>query len=193
MHIKHAHKDIVAVKGIKNVKQTPVLGSNDSCPSVTPTTSTTPVDITSKADTNPNIPKSASTSTSLDAEVSGYHKRCPKPMCKHNWPKLTPTPPPHLDETKLPQKTPKLEFVMVTHGLKKVKKIRWFRCKICSVVTESQAMANSHYRSNHPPIKCPDCDFVFNNPNSLRHHKYTHITMKYPCRTCGKVLKFKIP
>ena len=59
-------------------------------------------------------------------------------------------------------------------------------------MSDSQASANNHYMSTHPPIKCSDCSKVFNNPNSLRRHTYSHtVSTKYPCHTCGKVFPFE--
>ena len=191
MHIEHPHRDIVTVKGINDTAQKHVLGKNTV---VLPTSSSATKlleDIALKADAEAKTtPKSIMASASIDDETSDYHKCRPKAPRKHNLPKPLPTPSPPSQETEPPRKSPKSEFVTVTHSLIKVKKIRRFRCKICSVITESQAMANSHYRSIHPPIKCPDCDLMFNNPNSLRRHKYTHIMMKFPCRSCGKTFEF---
>ena len=48
-----------------------------------------------------------------------------------------------------------------------------------------------HYRSTHPPVSCPECSMVFNNPNSLRRHKYKHLPVNFPCCSCGKSFPFE--
>ena len=77
------------------------------------------------------------------------------------------------------------------HGLRKPRKTRHFKCNICSVVTDSQALANKHYRMNHPPLKCPNCVQLFNNPCSLQRHKYSHLELKFPCRSCNRSFPFE--
>ena len=136
--------------------------------------------------------RTSSPSRSKPNSSFSHHKRRPKHRGTHYRPKPKPEPSSSDETVTEPRKkSPKSEFITVTHGIRKTKKIRRFRCKLCSVVTESQAAANKHYRTNHPPIKCPDCDTIFNNPNSLRRHKYTHLEMNYLCRTCGKRFPFE--
>ena len=195
-HITYAHSNIVSMKGITNPN---VMGGN----SVSGISSATMIGINGNhINSEMGINKTTTPSTSVntgDAKPPSdkdnsysHHKRRPK----HKGKPYRPKPKPELtssDETVIEPKkrTSKSVFITVTHGIRKTKKIRRFRCKLCSVITESQAAANKHYKSNHPPIKCPDCDAVFNNPNSLRRHKYTHLEMNYPYRTCGKHYPFK--
>ena len=89
------------------------------------------------------------------------------------------------------KKLPKSQFVTVTHGLRKTVKKRCFKCSIYSDIASSQAMANNHYKSAYPPVKCPSCSMLFNSPNALRRHKYKHLPMNFPCRSCGKTFPFE--
>ena len=66
-----------------------------------------------------------------------------------------------------------------------------FKCNICSTVTDSQALPNKHYCKNHPPLKCSDCEQIFNNPCSLCRHKYSHLELKFLCRSCGHHFLFE--
>ena len=199
-HITHAHLNIVSMKGISKpvvmggntvpcVSSSKVIGRN-----VNGSSSVMGTNENSVMGTNKNrIPRTSDSTSdakpSTDKEKSyGHHKRRPKHKGKHYCPKPASTDEMVIEPKKKPSKS---EFVTVTHGIKKTKKIRRFRCKLCSVITESQAAANKHYRLNHPPIKCTDCDAVFNNPNSLRRHKYTHLEMNYLCRSCGKRYPFE--
>ena len=59
------------------------------------------------------------------------------------------------------------------------------------MVTDSQALANKHYHKNHPPLKCPNCEQLFNNPCSLQRHKYSHLELKFPCRSCSRSFPFE--
>ena len=103
----------------------------------------------------------------------GHHKRRPKPKGKHHRP--TPKPPAdHEQSASVHSKSRKSAFVTVTHGIRKIKKIRHYKCNIWDVVSDSQAAANAHYRAKHPPLKCPNCTQTFNNPCSLRRHEYNH-------------------
>ena len=191
-HITHAHSNIVSMKGISKPN---VMGGNTvPCVSSATVIGINVNRLTSEMGTNETTTPSTSVNTGnakppSDKENSyGQHKRRPKHKGKHYRPKLASP-----DETVIEpkKKSSKSEFITVTHGIRKTKKIRRFRCKLCSVITESQAAANNHYRLNHPPIKCTDCDAVFNNPNSLRRHKYTHLEMNYLCHTCGKRYPFE--
>ena len=125
-----------------------------------------------------------------DQRNSGHHKRRPKPKGKHH----RPTPKPPTDHEQLPSahsKSRKSAFVTVTHGIRKIKKIRHYKCNICEVVSDSQAAANTHYRAKHPPLKCPNCTQTFNNPCSLRQHKYNHKELRFPCHSCSKSFAFE--
>ena len=121
---------------------------------------------------------------------SGHHKCHPKPKGKHHRP--TPIPSSLGDQsTTAHSKPPKSQFITVTHGIRKQKWIRHYKCKICEVVSDSQAAANPHYRATHPALNCPYCTQTFNNPRSLRRHRYNHKELWFPCRSCSKSFAFK--
>ena len=146
---------------------------------------------------SPAVPKKRSkpitnmTMTPNLADSHFHHKRRPKNHGKHFRPR------PLDDQNKdssqsSPNKKTKSEFVTVTHGIRRIKKVRKFKCKICHIAHESQAKANSHYRESHPLLNCNTCNKTFNNPNSLRRHSYQHASKKtYPCRNCNKVFPFE--
>ena len=128
----------------------------------------------------------------LVLNVKSHHKRRPKSRGKHYRPQPAPPPQDIQEPPAKPKKSTKLEFVTVTHGIRKVKKKCKYKCNICSVMSDTQASANNHYRSTHPPIKCSGCTKVYNNPNSLRRHTYLHtVSIKYTCHTCGKIFPFE--
>ena len=148
---------------------------------------------------SPLRPRRAESATSVSSSIArsnmrstGDHKHRPKLKGKHLRPHVKG---PNTEDSSLVRKlTPKKinsEFVMVTHGLRKPKKTRHFKCPVCNMVTDSQALVSKHYRKNHPPVKCTICDQMFNNPCSLRRHRYTHKDLKYPCRSCNKSFPFK--
>ena len=182
---------------MKGINSGYVMGNNDTSQTSQdsidtnadqpPSQSTQPTEMSDQS-----TDKMQSTSTSKPLlvvdKMSVYHnKRHPKSKGKH----LRPTLPIAEESAPIQQKAPKSEFVTVMHSLKITKKVRKFHCTICNLVTDSQAKANKHYRSNHPPVKCHSCCLTFNNPNSLRRHSYTHLPMKYPCRSCDRVFPFK--
>ena len=118
--------------------------------------------------------------TSMSQSIE-KHKCRPKPRGKHKHPRLpSPIPTLETDDRSSSKLTSKSEFVTVTQRLRKPKKTRHFKCNICSMVTDSQALVNKHYCNNHPNLKCPDCEQLFNNPCSLPRHKYSHLELKFP-------------
>ena len=129
-----------------------------------------------------------STLVKAEAKNQSHHKRRPKPKGKHYRP--IPKPPANQPISAQP-KSRKSAFVTVTHGIRKIKETCHHKCKICDVVSDSQAAANAHYRAKHPPLKCPDCTQTFNNPCLLRCHKYNHRDLWFPCCTCNKNFAFE--
>ena len=129
---------------------------------------------------------------SFSLQQFGHHKRHPKPKGKHCWPAI---PTNDMDEStsaiKTGPKKIKSEFVTITHGVRKVKKICHFKCQLCKVVSSSQAEPNKHYRSNHPPLSCSQCSLTFSNLCSLRRHRYSPISLKFFCRFCEKGYTFE--
>ena len=126
----------------------------------------------------------------IGIDAFGYHKRLSKPKGKHQRPKPSTLSAPENPPITTTGKKKKKEFVTVTHGLRKTKKVWRYTCKECKYSTDSQAGANKHYQKNHPPVSCSECNHEFNNPSSLRCHSYTHKTMKYHCRICNQFFAF---
>ena len=89
-----------------------------------------------------------------------YHKRKPKPTGKHHRPAPLPDPPSSDDESIKQSVTSskKPEFVTQQFGIIKRKKKRKISCPLCKHPAYSQAEANLHYRTTHPPLKCSRCD-----------------------------------
>ena len=50
---------------------------------------------------------------------------------------------------------------------------------------------NVHYKDNHEPVKCPECDQVFSTPSTLCRHKYSHQEHKFHCSVCNKGCPFE--
>ena len=112
----------------------------------------------------------------------------PKPKGKYFRPQQIDRPDPG---TEAPIKPAKSAFITVTHGLRKIKKLHHYKCKLCNIISESQATANAHYRTTHPQLSCEECKQLFNNPCSLRRHLYHHKELKYPCHSCDKYFAFE--
>ena len=160
------------------------------------TNSSVDVDVSGINDSNTTDIKTPSvtsptTSSMKQPPVSipvSYHKRKPKPTGKHHRPAPLPDPPSSDDESIKQSVTSskKPEFVTQQFGIIKRKKKRKISCPLCKHPAYSQAEANLHYRTTHPPLKCSRCDQMFNNPCSLRRHFYSHTKEElHTCRNCG--------
>ena len=79
------------------------------------------------------------------------------------------------------------------HRLKKTKRVRHFKCKLCDKVFTSTKDWNTHYADNHPMIPCETCGHYFRNPSSLHRHRYVHTKTEniYPCTKCECVFPFE--
>ena len=124
-HITHAHSNIVSMKGISKPN---VMGGNIvPCVSSATAIGTNVNRLTNEMGTNETTTPSTSVNTGdakppSDKEKSyDQHKRRPKHNGKHYRPK-----PASIDKTvnEPKKKSSKSEFVTVTHGIKKTKKIR---------------------------------------------------------------------
>ena len=188
------------MKGINKVNFNPadvVMGSNMAIISE-PEPKTKPVQSASTKLTDKNITVNSvdhTVSTNVASNITAkpkqdtikiHHKRKAKPHGKHFWPPST-----SASTSKSKAESTKPCFIMVIHGLKKSKKHRKFRCKLCQNVADSQANANKHYKDTHPPVNCQECAMVFSNPSSLCQHKYTHLDKKFCCRNCNKYFLFE--
>ena len=88
---------------------------------------------------------------------------------------------------------PKGKLTTKEHGLvKRPKKTRKFKCKICDNIFDSTKEWNRHYESSHPQLPCEYCGKLFRNPTSLYCHRYPHTKKEgvYPCEKCDEVFPF---
>ena len=92
-----------------------------------------------------------------------------------------------------PAKPKRGKLTVAHHGLKKTKRVRHFKCKLCDEVFVSTKDWNTHYTDNHPMIPCETCGHHFRNPSSLYRHRYVHTKMEdtYPCTKCERVFPFE--
>ena len=82
------------------------------------------------------------------------------------------------------------QLVTTDHKLKRSNKPHTFRCQQCVFRCDTQGKMNEHFRSSHPPVKCPECDDTFTMPNTLARHCYTHGELTKVCRDCDKKFAF---
>ena len=65
-------------------------------------------------------------------------------------------------------------FVTKTVGIRKHKKARRAKCRICEKSCANVKELNQHHRSDHDNKFCPKCRKGFNTQTSLDKHKYLH-------------------
>ena len=90
-------------------------------------------------------------------------------------------------------KTSKHFFKTENHGVPVRTTDRWFKCTACPVKLGTRREINDHYRSTHPPLRCPICRELFFTPATLQRHSYYHIhPLQFPCghANCDKVFPF---
>ena len=88
------------------------------------------------------------------------------------------------------------KLITTQHGIiKRPKRVRNFKCKICNNVFNSMKEWNRHDEENHPLLPCLDCGKMFCNPTSLYRHRYMHTktTPIFPCTKCDRVFPFISP
>ena len=92
-----------------------------------------------------------------------------------------------------PVKPKRGKFTVNHHGLKKAKRVRHFKCKLCDEVFTNTKDCNTHYADNHPMIPCETCGRYFRNPSSLHRHRYVHTKTEniFPCTKCERVFPFE--
>ena len=77
-----------------------------------------------------------------------------------------------------------------SYTLKKVKKVRKYKCRICGEVCDSAHLLTVHHHSSHGILYCDQCTKAFNNPTSLERHRYQHKQLKFICK-CGAKFAFE--
>ena len=81
-------------------------------------------------------------------------------------------------------------FVTKTIGIRKHKKERKAKCRICGDSFENVKELNKHHRIDHDIQFCPECGKGFNMQTSLDKHKYYHWELKFVCEHCGQGFPF---
>ena len=72
-----------------------------------------------------------------------------------------------------------------------IDKVRYYTCLCCNKHFESIHFRNNHQRQNHPPVSCDVCNKMYDTPNSLIRHSYTHLSGNHQCDQCPKSFHFK--
>ena len=82
---------------------------------------------------------------------------------------------------------------LVTHSfeLKKYKRPRRFKCKICGESATSVKDLNAHHRSTHNVQFCDDCGKGFSTKSALEKHIYIHKELRFVCDRCGMGFPFQ--
>ena len=81
-------------------------------------------------------------------------------------------------------------FVTKTIGIRKHKKDRKVKCRLCGDSFANVKKLNKHHRSDHNIQFCTDCSKGFNTQTSLDKHKYYHQELKFVCEHCGQGFPF---
>lgn len=65
---------------------------------------------------------------------------------------------------------------------------RRFYCVVgkCKRICVTRKELNNHHRTAHPRILCNICKKLFDTPNSMHRHRYSHKKPKHFCADCGK-------
>ena len=85
--------------------------------------------------------------------------------------------------------TKKGKLITKTFVLKRGQKPkRRFYCVVgkCKKICDTRKELNSHHLIAHPRILCNICSKLFDTPNSMHRHRYSHKKPKHFCADCGK-------
>ncbi|GAB6018717.1 hypothetical protein CHUAL_000393 [Chamberlinius hualienensis] len=63
------------------------------------------------------------------------------------------------------------------------------KCKLCLFITLEKNKLIDHFKEKHPKCICPTCNFMVEQPFTLRRHMQKHITSRTTCTICGKTYK----
>ena len=72
-----------------------------------------------------------------------------------------------------------------------IDKVCYYTCLYCNKHFESIQYLNKHHRSHHPPVSCDVCKKMYDTPNSLIRHSYTHLGGNHQCDQCQELFHFK--
>ena len=82
------------------------------------------------------------------------------------------------------------KFVTKIVGIRRHKKERRAKCRLCGESFKNVKELNEHHRTDHDIQFCAECDKGFNTLSSLEKHKYYHCELKYACEHCGMGFPF---
>ena len=97
-------------------------------------------------------------------------------------------------ETNDAKPTKKGKLTTQTFVLKRgYKPKRKFYCVVgkCKRICDTRKELNNHHLTAHPRIVCDICSKLFDTPNSMHRHRYSHKKPKYFCADCGKGFFFE--
>ena len=69
--------------------------------------------------------------------------------------------------------------------------VRYYSCMYCNKHFDSIHHLNNHHKRNHPPVSCDVCNKIYDTPNSLIRHSYTHLGGQFKCKKCPESFHFK--
>ena len=81
-------------------------------------------------------------------------------------------------------------FVTKIVGIKKHKKERRAKCRLCGESFKNVKELNEHHQTDHDIQFCAECGKGFNTLSSLEKHKYYHRELKFACEHCGMKFPF---
>ena len=81
-------------------------------------------------------------------------------------------------------------FVTKTIGIRKHKKERKAKCRLCGDSFDNVKELNRHHRSDHDIQFCSECGKGFNTQTSLDKHKYCHRELEFVCEHWGQRFPF---
>ena len=82
-------------------------------------------------------------------------------------------------------------LVKCSFKLKKYKRPRRFKCKICGESVTSVKDLNAHHCSTHNVQFCEDCGKGFFTKSALEKHIYIHKELRFVCDRCGMGFQFE--
>ena len=66
------------------------------------------------------------------------------------------------------------------------------RCPYCDTICHSKREWNTHHKTEHTKVQCPDCKKLFPTPDALNRHRYIHNeSHRFKCTVCDKICAFQ--
>ena len=82
-------------------------------------------------------------------------------------------------------------LVTCSFELKKYKRPRRFKCKLCGDSSKSVKELNAHHRATHDVEFCDECSKGFSTKSALDKHWYVHRELCFICDRCGMGFPFE--